>query len=156
MGGGSPPKQSSITNHLSCAVKMGEIHKMNLWGMGYFPHLNQNHELGYFTIHLGHTACDTAQLIYQSPIMYDTLRWYKYEFEFIPNDNYEYIGIQAHHETQKGDVEILIDNFSPITVEIPNEAHIQVSNVNGTCYSLQCSLANGIQAKDMNGKISRL
>jgi hypothetical protein len=142
-----PSAYTNLTTKISCTMLKNQKHKMSLWGMGYFSHsILTNHNLGYFTIHLGYHACDSSQLIYQSPIMYDTLQWYKYEFEFIPNDNYDYIGIQAHHETPTGVAEILIDNFSPIVVEIPNVAHIQVSNINGNCYNLQSSIANGIEA----------
>jgi hypothetical protein len=160
--GNNPSKASYITNHLSCSVKKKVVHKMNLYAMGYFYHSGSAtvHGLGYFTIHLGYSACDSNQLIYQSPIMYDTLRWYKYEFEFIPNDNYAYIGIQAHQGSTGGVVDILIDDFSPIVVEVPNTAHIQVTNINGNCYNLQSSIVNGIEAvryewKNQTAVISR-
>ena len=146
LGQGGNAAPSFITTKLNCPVLEGYKHHLSVWAMGYFFHVpTQFREFGYFTIHLGYTSCDTSQLIYTSSVMPDTLLWRKYEFDFIPHDNFAYIGIQAHHIRVNYECDVLIDNFSPITVEISNVAKINITGLQQTdCYNLAVATANNI------------
>ena len=66
-------------------------------------------------IYLGSTKCAKSQLIYQSPIIKHG-HWKTYSIEFEPNDQYDYLLIEAYISEKpinhKGN--ILIDNLRPI------------------------------------------
>ena len=155
--GYTPSKFSYLTTKLSCPTYRGQIHKMSIWAMGYFAHFNSvaPHALGYFTIHLGHSACDSFFIVYESPIMPDTLFLLKYEFTFIHDDNYEYIGIQAHQPHTFTVIDLLIDNFSPITVQVTNVAQIVINDIDKhSCYKLGVENVNGVRYEwQQNGAV---
>ncbi len=149
MDGYTPYKFTYITTKLSCPTVSGNQHQMSLWAIGYIPHYNPQvpQVLGYFSIHLGYTSCDSVQCIYTSQIMPDTLLWHKYEFSFIPNGNYNYIGIQIHHVAPNTISHILIDDFSPISVFITGKAQIKITGFDKhSCYTLEPQLPNDITA----------
>ena len=89
----------------------------------YKTHLYLAHSYTYYgytkpiklRIWLGHYPCNRAQLIYESPFV-DHKEWKRYEFEFVPKENYQYIYIEAWYKAlfrdHKGN--ILIDGMGDI------------------------------------------